>query len=67
MVWGHNKVVVKESKEFTSQFDCDEVGKLKEYVRCKVNHNKEKRTIKFIQAVLLQSYNDEYETTGHKP
>eukprot|EP00957_Ditylum_brightwellii_P152300 11594978-Ditylum_brightwellii.AAC.1 len=26
MVWGHNDVVHLESKEFTSQFDCDEVG-----------------------------------------
>eukprot|EP00957_Ditylum_brightwellii_P158269 12047301-Ditylum_brightwellii.AAC.1 len=41
MVWGHDKVVIKESKEFTSQFDCDEVGEVKEYVGCKIDHNKE--------------------------
>eukprot|EP00957_Ditylum_brightwellii_P074019 5624499-Ditylum_brightwellii.AAC.1 len=66
MVWGHNKVTTKESKEFTSQFDCDKVGKVKEYVGCKIGHNKEERSIKFTLPVLLQSYNDEYETTEHQ-
>eukprot|EP00957_Ditylum_brightwellii_P040221 3042801-Ditylum_brightwellii.AAC.1 len=66
MVRGHDKVVMKELKEFTSQFDCDKVGKVKEYAVCKIDHNKEERSIKFTQSVLLQSYNDKYETTECK-
>eukprot|EP00957_Ditylum_brightwellii_P196591 14978675-Ditylum_brightwellii.AAC.3 len=56
-----------ESNEFTSQFDNDKVGKVKEYVGCKIDHNKEERSIKFTQSVLLQSYNDKYETTECQP
>ena len=48
MVWGPQEVIGKESKEFTSRFDCDEVGEVKEYVGCKVDHDKKLRQIKLL-------------------
>ena len=41
-------------------FDCDEVGKLNEYVGCKINFNQEEGWIKLTQPVLLQSFEDEF-------
>ena len=67
MVWGPQEVIGKESKEFTSRFDCDEVGEVKEYVGCKVDHDKKLRQIKITQPVLLQSYEDEYAIEHKKP
>ena len=67
MVWGHDEVVHQESKEFTSRFDCDEVGEVKEYVGCKIEHNKKENYIKFTQPVLLQSYLDEFEIGTRTP
>ena len=43
MVWGPQEIIEKESKDFTSRFDCDEVGEVKEYVGCKIDHNKNAR------------------------
>ena len=43
------------------QFDCDEVGELKEYVGCKLDRNKSSKWLKFTQPVLLQSFQDEFE------
>ena len=67
MCWGPAEVVPKESKEFTSRFDCDEVGEVKEYVGCKIERDLEERSFKFTQPVLLQSYKDEYELSGKRP
>ena len=43
------------------QFDCDEVGELKEYVGCKIDWDKSAKWLKFTQPVLLQSFQDEFE------
>lgn len=53
---------VKEAKhEMIMQFECHEVGKLKEYVGCKVDQNEEEGWIKLTQPVLMQSYVDEFD------
>jgi hypothetical protein len=45
----------------TDIFDCDEVGELKDYVGCKIDYDREDRSMKITQPVLLQSYKDEFE------
>jgi hypothetical protein len=42
------------------RFNCVEVRELKEYVRYKVNHNKDEGWIKLTQPVLMPSYVDEF-------
>ena len=42
-------------------FDTDGIGELKEYVGCNLEWNREKRSLKFMQPVSLQSYSDEFD------
>lgn len=67
MVWGPKEVVPKENEEFMSRFDCDDVGEVREYVRCKIEKNEKERSFKFTQPVLLQSFKDEFDTTNKSP
>jgi hypothetical protein len=57
-----NKEAVKQAKQqMMNHFDCDEIGELKEYVVCKVDIDKEKRSVTLTQPVLLQSFEDEFD------
>ena len=47
--------------ELKRRFDTDDVGELDEYVGFKINHDKEKRSIRFTQPVMIQSFHDEFE------
>ena len=38
MCWGLKEMVPKENKKFQKRFDCDNVGKVKEYIGCKLNN-----------------------------
>jgi hypothetical protein len=57
---GNKNAVMAAKREMLKRFDCDEVGELKEYIGCKIEHNKEKRFMKLTQPVLLQSFEDEF-------
>ena len=46
-VSGYN-ILEKESKEFTSRFDCDKIGELTEYVGCKIDHDKLRGKLKLL-------------------
>jgi hypothetical protein len=50
------------NQQMMTGFDCDEVGELKEYVGCKIDFNKEEGWMKLTQPVLMQSYEDEFDT-----
>ena len=53
---------VKEAKSSMMElFDCDDVGKLTEYVGCKVDYNQHEGTMKLTQPVMIQSFTDEFE------
>eukprot|EP00957_Ditylum_brightwellii_P210400 15364934-Ditylum_brightwellii.AAC.1 len=67
MLWGQDNIVLQESKEFTSRFDCDGIGEVEEYVGCKIKHNKEEKSINCIHLVLLESYQDKYKALTKKP
>jgi hypothetical protein len=47
------------------EFECDKLGRLKEYVGCKIDCNEEK--IKIMQPVLIQSFIDEFALPGELP
>ena len=48
------------------RFDCDEIGKLKEYVGCKIEHNLDEEWIKILQPVVLEIYIDEFNLSKMK-
>jgi hypothetical protein len=56
-----SKEAAKQAKQqMMDHFDCDEIGELKEYVGCKVDIDKEERSVTLTQPVLLQSFEDEF-------
>ena len=56
---GNPKDLIKAKQEFMKKFLCDDIGEFKEYVGCKMERND--KTMKSTQPVLLQSYRDEFE------
>ena len=47
-------------------FECDNVGPLEEYVRCKIEVDWKAGTVKFMQLVFLQSFKDRFDLPGGK-
>ena len=58
---GPREDVLKNKEELKSRFECEDIGELKEYIGCKIDINRNERTMKITQPVLLQSYEDEFE------
>ena len=58
---GPKEDVIKNKEELMKRFECDDIGKLNEYVGCKIDINEEERCMKITQPVLLQSYEDEFD------
>jgi hypothetical protein len=52
--------VMESKNEFCKLFDCDDIGEFKEYVGCKLHIDRDNRTMKFTQPVLIQSFEDEF-------
>ena len=48
------------------RFDCTEQGEVKEYAGCKIEHNKSEGSIKFTQPIIIQSFEDQFETNEEK-
>jgi hypothetical protein len=61
LVVGKKEGVIIAKKHMMDQFDCDKIGKMDEYVGCKVERNYEERSIKLTQPVTLQSFMDEFD------
>jgi len=57
LIAGDEKGVKTTKEQIKGRFDCDDVGLLNEYVRCKIEHDE--KSIRFTQLVLLQSFEDE--------
>ena len=64
LVCGTRKAVDIAKSQMKGNFSCDEIGELKEYVGCKINHNKEERAMKITQPVMIQSFEDEFDLPG---
>ena len=58
--------VKKAVKDMEDRFDCEHLGEMNEYLGCKIEHNKEKREIKFTQPVTIQSFTDEFKFVNKK-
>ncbi len=63
-VCGNKKLVLEEKEKFKKQFECDEVGELKEYVGCKIDYKPGEGMLKLTQPVLLQNFTDEFKLPG---
>ncbi len=49
-------------------FECDDIRDLSEYIRCKIEQNQDKTSIRITRPVLVQSLEDEFELpTGTPP
>ena len=64
LVTGTEDMVKKEKEKMKQLFHCDDIGKLKEYVGCKIVHNRLDHSVKFTQPVLLQNFTEEFEITN---
>jgi hypothetical protein len=60
LIAGSESVVKKEREKMKQLFDCDDVGKLQEYVGCKIVHDRAKQSVKMTQPVLLKSLTDKF-------
>jgi hypothetical protein len=60
------KAVATVKNKMKKEFDCDDQGELKEYIGCKVDHDMENGSIKLMQPVLMQSYEDEFDLPKDK-
>ncbi len=57
---GYKKDVLDLKQDLMKQFDCDDCGKLDKYVGCTIK-KLESGGIKFLQKVLVQSFNNEFD------
>jgi hypothetical protein len=64
-ITGPKGAALKLKMDMMTNVDCDDGGELKEYVGCKIDQDREARTLKITQPVLLQSFKDELETDGN--
>ena len=56
-----------EKEKLTSVVKCDDVGELNKYVGCKIDYNKMEGSIKIMQLILIQSFEDEFNLPNLKP
>ena len=61
-ICSNKDAVLQAVKDFTSLWDCKDLGELKVYVGCKVDWTEE--TIRFTQPVKIQRFEDEFECNG---
>jgi hypothetical protein len=57
---GYEKDMLDLKKDLMNQFECDDCGKMDEYVGCTIE-KLESGGIKFLQKVLVQSFKDEFD------
>ena len=67
LVCGSTERVRIAKAQMMEQFDCGEIGNMDESVGCKIDRDFEKRTLKFTQPVMLQSFRDEFDLPEGKP
>jgi hypothetical protein len=57
---------VLEAKTMMGQiFDCEDVGIMNEYVGCKITRDLDEPSLRMMQPVLLQSFEDEFDPVYH--
>jgi len=61
LIAGDKDDVTKAKEQMMTLFNCNEIGEMKEYVGCKVDHDWNERCIKLTQPVMIQSFVDKFE------
>ena len=56
-----------EKGKLTSVVKCDDVGELNKYIGCKIDYNKIEGSIKILQPILIQNFEDEFNLPNLKP
>ena len=64
---GRKGAIDEMKADLKKLFDCADEGEMREYVGCKLDVNKDERSMKITQPVLLQSYNDEFKLPAINP
>jgi hypothetical protein len=62
---GYKKDMLNLKQDLMKQFDCGDCGKMDKYVGCTIK-KLESGGIKFLQKVLVQSFNDEFDIKSLK-
>ncbi len=62
---GYKKEVLNLKQDLMKHFDCDDCGKIDKYIGCTIK-KLESGGIKFLQKVLVQSFNDEFDIKSLK-
>ena len=57
---GHPKDVEEARDRMLQEFDCDDIGKFEECIGCKIDINREERSLRITQPTLIQSFEDEF-------
>ena len=65
MYCGKSNEINESKKNLMSKLDCEDMGDLKEYVGCKLEHKGNR--MKILQLVLVQSLEDEFEIPPNTP
>ena len=60
LIAGPSHVMKVEGKKLTKEIKIEDVGKLKEFVGCKVEIDESERSAKFTQPVMIHSFLDEF-------
>ena len=60
LIVGPLQVVKDESEKMAKEIKIEDVGKLKEFVGCKIEIDKSEQSAKFTQPVMIQSFLDAY-------
>ena len=63
VVGDHGQDLQNKKEKMKKLFDCDNSGKVTEYIGTKVNIDKDAKTIRLTQPVLIQSFEDEFGVT----
>jgi hypothetical protein len=63
LVRGNVKAVLEAKTVMSQMFDCEDVGIMNEYVRCKIERDLDEPSLRMTQPVLLQSFEDEFDLT----
>jgi hypothetical protein len=59
-ITGPETDLLELKENIMKEVECDDSGEIQEFVGCKIDHDKEKRSMKITQPVLLQSFKDEF-------
>jgi hypothetical protein len=63
---GSTANVMRYKDEIKNWMECEDVGLLNEYIRCKVNQDVDGWSVKLTQPVLIRSFQDEFELRDFK-